>query len=267
MGILKFLFTRAFLRTALRIAAAWLLLLLGTWFYLHFYSRHGERLDMPDLRGMTYAQAAEACAGLGLEVVHLDSIYADNGKPFHVLEQVPPPGSGIKSGRNIYLTTYRSLPPAERVGVEEGQDLSVARIILENNGFKLTEIAEPNVSLVNRVIRLEDAKGRTLSADDRLKRGSKVTLFYGRTTSQKVAVPDLTGLSLDSARATLRRGLLGLGLVEYSLEIEDEGDSLDAVVIEQHPLPTESAVVPAGTELDLYLGEEGESPRSDLDLD
>jgi hypothetical protein len=80
-------------------------------------------------------------------------------------------------------------------------------------------------------------------------------------------VPDCRGLILDSARAVLRRSQLSLGLVEYSLAIEDESDSLDAVVIEQTPMPSEEAVVPAGTELDLYLGEDGEAPRFELEID
>lgn len=264
---LQFLFSKAFVKSLGGILLAWALILLGTWLYLHVYSHHGERVEMPELKGMTFDAAAETCASLGINVVHLDSIYADNGRPFHVVEQVPPPGSGIKAGRNIYLTTYRATPPAEFVGVEEGQDLSVARIVLENKGFKVTERSEPNVSLVNRIVRLEDKNGRLLRPEDRLRRGSSVTLYYGRTTSERVAVPDCSGLTLDSARAVLRRAQLSVGLVEYSLEIEDESDSLEAVVIEQTPMPSEEALVPAGTELDLYLGEDGEAPRSELEIE
>lgn len=264
---LQFLFSKAFVKTLGGVLLAWGLILTGTWVYLHFYSHHGERVEMPDLKGMTFEEAARNCEALGMEVVHLDSIYADNGRPFHVLEQVPPPGSGIKAGRNIYLTTYRATPPAEIVAVEEGQDLSVARIMLENKGFKVTERSEPNVSLVNRIVRIEDKNGRLLQPTDRLRRGSKVTLYYGRTTSERVMVPDCSGLILDSARAVLRRAQLSVGLVEYSLEIEDESDSLESVVIEQTPLPSEEASVPAGTELDLYLGEEGEAPRFELEIE
>lgn len=264
---LQFLFSKAFVKTLGGILLVWVLILSGTWVYLHFYSHHGERVEMPDLKGMPYESAAEACESLGMSVVHLDSIYADAGQPFHVVEQVPPPGSGVKAGRNIYLTTYRATPPAEFVAVEEGQDLSVARIVLENKGFNVTERSEPNVSLVNRIVRIEDKNGRILQPTDRLRRGSAVTLYYGRTTSERVMVPDCSGLILDSARAVLRRAQLSVGLVEYSLEIEDESDSLEAVVIEQTPMPSEEALLPAGTELDLYLGEEGEAPRFELEIE
>ena len=264
---LRFLLSKSFLRTLLGIVVAWAAVLLSAWLGLHLYSQHGEQVAMPDVRGMSFNEAKRACADIGLEVVHLDSVYADNGRAFHVLDQIPPPAAGIKAGRNIYLTTYRSMPPAEIVSVHEGQDISIARIVLANKGFKVTERFEPNVSLVNRVVRLENDRGEALSPTDRLRRGSHVVLFCGQTTGRLVAVPDCQGLSLDSARAVLRCAQLGLGLVEYSLAIEDAADSSEALVIEQHPLPNESAAVQAGTELDLYLGEEGEAPRSALEIE
>lgn len=261
---LRFIFSKAFLRTGIRVGFAWGLILLGTWLFLHVYSRHGERIDMPELKGLHLDEAKSVCQGLKISVVHLDSIYADQGRPHHVLEQIPPAGSGIKSGRNIYLTTYRATPPAEFVGVEEGQDLSVARIVLENKGYRVREVAEPNVSLVNRVIRLENEKGQILRPQDRVRRGQVITMYYGRTTSELVAIPDCRGLVLDSARTLIRRSQLSLGLVEFSLEIEDLEDSLEAVVLEQHPVLNDEILFPAGTELDLYLGEQGESPRTAL---
>ena len=87
-----FIFSRSFLRSLLRIAGVWLLLLGGLWFYLKFYSRPGAIQVLPNLRGMKLVEAQDALEELGLEAVHLDSIYSRNGSPFEVIEQVPPPG-------------------------------------------------------------------------------------------------------------------------------------------------------------------------------
>ncbi|MGA1374740.1 MAG: PASTA domain-containing protein, partial [Flavobacteriales bacterium] len=95
--------------------------------------------------------AMEVLEDAGLEPMHLDSVYKDGADPHHVADQVPPPGSQIKGGRLVYLTTYRSQPPSESIGVKEGQDLAVARIILQNKGFRLTEVSEPQTTLTNKV--------------------------------------------------------------------------------------------------------------------
>ena len=149
----------------------------GLWFYLKFYSRPGAIQDLPNLKGFTLNEVQKKLDSLGLETIHLDSIYSRNGKPFQVIEQVPPPGSKIKSGRRIYVTTYRSTPPYESIGVEEGQEPGIARIILENKGFEVEDVLEPNVALVGRVIRIENSKGEVLSADQKMPKGSFALQF------------------------------------------------------------------------------------------
>lgn len=250
----RYMFSRAFVRTAFRLGVVWLVLLGGLWIYLKVYTQPGSTRVMPQLTGTTIQAAEDELDGLGLIPVHLDSIYSRTGRPFEVIDQVPPPNAKIKAGRKVYLTTYRSTPPYERLGIEEGQDPGIARILLENKGFEVEEVLEPNVALVGRVIRMEDAKGRPLSADSRRPKGTKVVLVSGTTTRELVGVPDLKGMTLVEARAALMESKLSVGLVEYAESVEDASDSSRAKVLEQHLLPTLEKTVPAGTELDLYLG-------------
>jgi beta-lactam-binding protein with PASTA domain len=258
---LKFVFSRTFLRTVYRLGWVWAIVLGGMWVFLHFYSRHGESMEVPEIRGLLLQEATGSLIALGLEVIHLDSVYSREGRAFEVIEQMPPPGSGIKSGRKIYVSTYRSTPPNERVGVSEGQDLSIARIILENKGFQVEERMEPNVSLVGRVIRVENRRGNMLSVDSRIPRGSRVRLISGTTTDELVSIPNLVGQPLDSARHQLTRAQLSLGLVEYSTSCEDASDSLNSRVLNQHLRASNVKKVPAGTELDLYLGLPGDPSK------
>lgn len=216
-------------------------------------------MEVPEIRGLLLQDAEQALMSQGLEIVHLDSVYSREGRAFEVIEQMPPSGSGIKSGRKIYVSTYRSTPPNERVGVREGQDLNLARIVLENKGFRVEEREEPNIALVGRVIRVENRKGFLLSEDSRIPRGSQVRLISGTTADELVGIPDLIGQSLDSARHQLTRARLSLGLVEYSSSCEDTSDSLKARVLHQHLAASNDRTVPAGTELDLYLGLSGDN--------
>ena len=261
---LQFFQSRSFRRHLLAIAVIWFVVVGSAWIYLNAYSRRGEVLELPDLRGMTLDEATAVLEAAGLQAIHLDSVYNRKGRPFEVVEQLPAAASAIKPDRQVYLTTYRSLPPNELLGVEEGMDARVARIRLENKGFEIEEVGEANIALVGRVVRVESARRRVLQPDARLPRGTKVRLVVGRTTNERVPMPNLVGLSLDSVRAQLIRGRLSLGLVEYSESCEDENDSMDARVIDQHLPPTEEAVVPAGTEIDVYLGLESDAPRHQL---
>ena len=250
----RYIFSRSFLRTAFRLGIAWMVLLGGLWIYLKVYTQPGSTREMPALKGATLQEASEQLAALGLIPVHLDSIYSRNDRPFEVIDQVPPAASKIKAGRKVYLTTYRSTPPYERLGIEEGQAPGIARIILENKGFEVEEAFEPNVALVGRVIRMEDERGKTLSADDRRPKGTRVVLISGTTTREMVGVPNVKGLTLEEARTALLEAKLSVGLVEFAESVEDASDSARAKVLEQHLLPTRDKAVPAGTELDLYLG-------------
>ena len=258
-----FIFSRSFLRSLIRIAGVWLLVLGGLWFYLKAYSRPSAIQDLPHLKGMQLVEVEQTLNSLGLETIHLDSIYSRNGVPFEVIEQVPPPGSKIKSGRRIYVTTYRSTPPYEKIGVKEGQEPGIARVILENKGFEVKEVLEPNVALVGRVIRIENNKGQVVSSEQRMPKGSVLRLVSGTTTKERVKVPNLMGLKLQDVRTKLMEAKLSLGLVEYASSVEDASDSLKAKVLEQHLKPSASETVAAGTEIDLYLGLRWDSGRQE----
>lgn len=263
----EFLLSPSFRRHLLVIASVWFVVVGVAWVFLNAYSRRGEVIELPDLRGMTLIEAQEVLQSLGLEMVHLDSVYNAKGRPFEITEQLPSALSAIKPDRQVYLTTFRSLPPNEKLGVEEGMDVRVARIQLENKGFKIEEVEEANVALVGRVVRVESKYNRALKPDARLPRGTALRLVVGRTTNERVPMPNLIGLSLDSARSRLIQAQLSLGLVEYSERCEDASDSLNATVIEQHLPPSAEAAVLAGTEIDLYLGLSSDrSRRNGLDL-
>ena len=57
----------------------------------------------------------------------------------------------VKGMRNVYLTVYRATPPNEEVGIEEGMDPGVARILLEMKGFRVRGTV--------RAIRIADRTG------------------------------------------------------------------------------------------------------------
>ena len=74
---------------------------LGAW--LDSYTRHDERIDVPDLSGVESEEAATFLDHLGLKALVIDSVYVD-ARPGAVIEQLPVAGLPVKKGRIIYLT-------------------------------------------------------------------------------------------------------------------------------------------------------------------
>ena len=71
-----FLFSRSFFKSLVRLGAVWLFMIGGLWFYLKFYSRPGAIQDLPNLKGITLNEVQKKLDSLGLETIHLDSIYS-----------------------------------------------------------------------------------------------------------------------------------------------------------------------------------------------
>ena len=218
------------------IALTWVVVLLGTFFLLRWYSQPSAEREVPTLEGMTKMEAQESLEALGLEAVWQDSIYSSTGKPGAVVEQHPPAGSSVKAGRKILLTTFRITPPSEGIGVEEGQDAKLAERLLTTRGFAMTVKEEANSLLAGKVIRVEHA-GKAVASD-----------------AKDVRVPWLMGLSLKDAKGVLNRRNLALGHVGYADDIITALDTSLAVVVSQDATPAEVPYVNEGSAIDLYLG-------------
>lgn len=240
-------------RNVFGIALTWVLILVATFALLHWYSQPSAEREVPDLSGVSMYEASKRLADLGLQEIWHDSIYAPSGKPGTVVEQHPPPGSAVKAGRHILLTTFRITPPSERVGIDEGQDARIATRILETRGFQVNVKEEPNTLLAGKVLRVEHL-GQRLDLDARHPKGTKLTLVVGIASAKDVRVPWLVGLSLKDAQGILARRKLALGHVGYAADVTSLLDSSLAVVMSQDVSPGTQPYVAEGTAIDLYLG-------------
>ncbi|HHZ81919.1 MAG TPA: PASTA domain-containing protein [Flavobacteriales bacterium] len=251
MSLRRFVFSKAFLKSILVIGISWVVLIGGSMLFLQLNSRPWSERLVPDLTSLSKDSAFLVLEELELVPIHLDSVYSSFAVPGSVLEQSPPAGSSVKSGRPIYLTTFRITPPDERIGVFEGQDARLALNILESKGFKVEERQEPNLILEGKVVRVE-SRGFPLGPDDRRQRDSKIVLVVGKASSVRVRIPWLSGLTLIDATERLTESSLSLGHVEYGDSIFTAKDSTTAQVARQYP-SSSSGVVKAGTSVDLVL--------------
>ena len=244
---------KSLLKHTIGIALTWVIVLVVLMAWMRSYSQPSAQRQVPDVVTMNRDNAAMALEELGLQAIWQDSIYAAQGDPGAVVEQHPPAGSSVKVGRKVLLTTYRITPPSESIAVQEGQDARLAERILTTRGFDVEVEEEVNSLLAGKVIRVE-SRGKKLSTDDRLPKGSSLVLVVGSKGSKMVRVPWLMGLSLKDAKGVLSRRNLALGYVDYGQDIRTALDSNLAVVVDQDANPADQPQVKEGTAIDLYLG-------------
>ncbi|MDG1781562.1 MAG: PASTA domain-containing protein [Flavobacteriales bacterium] len=253
MNLLKFIFSKRFLKNLL-IAGVFLVVIpIVAYFWLQSYTAHGDHVVVPDVRGLVVSEAADILAEFELGYLIIDSVYSSEGKPGAVFEQSPLPQAEVKEQRAIYLTVYRITPPAETLKVAEGMNERVAEIILENKGLRYKKEYEENHLLAGMVVRVIH-KGQKLGPDAQIKKGKEVTLIIGRQSDEEVSVPSLVGLPLEQAENILREARLTLGSTLYDSNVLTSEDSLAASIYRQSPRASGNQSVQVGSLVDLFLG-------------
>ncbi|RZK11013.1 MAG: PASTA domain-containing protein, partial [Flavobacterium sp.] len=83
--------------TALGTVAA---ILLIAFFSLRYYTKHGEGMNVPDLKGKSIEEAVTILEDLGLRY-ELDSVYIMDRTPGIVIEQNPDPETFVKDNIKV----------------------------------------------------------------------------------------------------------------------------------------------------------------------
>lgn len=111
----------------------------GVLSWLDAYTRHGEAVVVPDVKGMTVPEATRAFAGKGLECVVSDSTYVKTLPAGSILDYHPGVGQKVKQGRVIYLTINTlNIPLCAVPDVADNSSAREAEARLLAAGFKLT---------------------------------------------------------------------------------------------------------------------------------
>lgn len=154
------------------------LLLFGVLKGLDIYTRHGEAVVVPNVKGMGVAEAERLFANQGLTGVVSDSSYVKNLPAGCILDYNPAAGQKVKQGRTIYLTINTlSIPLHVVPDVADNSSMRQAQARLLASGFKLNEneLVPGEKDWVYGV----KYKGRLLAKDEQVPQGSTLTLLVG----------------------------------------------------------------------------------------
>lgn len=113
-------------------------LLFAASFLVECYTHHGESVEVPDLRGLSYDEAEDRLNDLGLDIAVNDTGYVKTLPPDVVLDQSEATGKKIKPGRTVYVVINSAHPRAIVLpDVSDNSSLREAEARLRAIGFQL----------------------------------------------------------------------------------------------------------------------------------
>lgn len=231
-------------------AIALILFIVFKW--LNVYTRHGETISVPDLKGVDVTEAMERLEEQGFKYI-IDSIYTELGAPNTVYEQEPEANALVKENRTIYLTIVSGNAPTVKLPDLIDVSFREAKAILESYGIKVGQLIYRPDLAQNAVLGIQ-YKGRDVSKGFVLSKGEVVDLILGDGYGNlKVVIPNLVGLSYDEALFVLQGSKLLIGSVIFD---GNNNDTLNAIVYKQSPESSSDTTmnkISQGETIDLYL--------------
>lgn len=136
--IAKKLFSLGLWANLLAMAVVVVLLCVGVKYGIDAYTHHGEKVQVPNLRQKSYADAEHILDKLGLQIAISDTGYVKTLPPDCILEQSLVPGQVVKSGRIVYVVVNASSTPTLTIpDVIDNSSYREARARLMAMGFKV----------------------------------------------------------------------------------------------------------------------------------
>jgi beta-lactam-binding protein with PASTA domain len=247
---LSYLKTKSFRNNVFAAVLTVAVLLMIAFFSLRYYTKHGEGLNVPVLKGLSFTQAITKLEAAGLRY-EVDSVYIMDKPPGIVIDQDPDADTFVKDNRTVYLTINKGSAPDVKFPDIEFKSIREVQPLLEGYGLKIGDTTY-KADVSRDVVLSASFGGQEIKAGQTLPKGSRIDLILGDGRgNEEVEIPTLLGLTMDEARFALRGSMLALGTVSYEGAVSD---TTNAVVIMQTPVVTDSvSKVKIGTPINIVL--------------
>jgi serine/threonine-protein kinase len=198
--------------------------------------------SVPRVIGLKLDAAQSAIAGAGLTTDRPEDVRHPTAPAGTVVWQDPPPDVVVPQGSSVHLEVSQGpqrVPIPDVVGYEE----DIARNLIEAAGLAVSVDSAQTAAPKGVVVNTRPPAGRALVP------GTRVTLVVS-VGAPIIRIPDLTGLTLEEARATLEQAGLTLGTY-----FRRSSDQKPGTVIEQRP--STGTLSAPGVAVDVILARSG----------
>jgi hypothetical protein len=154
-------------------------ILVGLFFWLDDYTRHGQTNVVPDVRGMMQQEASATLESVSMQSAVIDSVFRPTAEPGIVLEQNPSAGSLVKEGRRIYLIVNAKM--AQMIPFPDVVDMALrqAKVQIEGAEFLIKEVKYEPSEFKDLVLYVE-YNGDSIQAAQKIPFRSEVIVHVGQ---------------------------------------------------------------------------------------
>jgi beta-lactam-binding protein with PASTA domain len=199
--------------------------------------------SVPSVLGLTADQAQQALTAAGLKVDRTEGVRHPTAPRGAVVWQDPPPGVVVPQGSSVQLSVSQGPQPIPVPDVV-GYDGTIGQSLIQAAGLKVGSVDSAQTAASRGVIvNTRPPAGKALDP------GGRVTLVVS-AGAPTITVPDLTGLTLDSARTVLEQANLTLGTY-----LRRTSSARAGTVIQQRPAA--GTLSSAGVAVDVVLARGG----------
>ena len=157
----------------------------GLFVFLHFYTYHGETIAGPDVRGQRAEVAIRKLEAMGMRAEVVDTGYNPRELADVILDQDLLPGYEVKMNRLIHLTVNAGSPrPVALPDIADNCSLREAKMRLEVLGFRLTPIRR--IRGDRDWVYAVEARGKEVRTGERLNVNIPLTLVVGDGAEEEV---------------------------------------------------------------------------------
>ncbi|RPH98622.1 MAG: PASTA domain-containing protein [Calditrichaeota bacterium] len=214
-----------------------------SWLIMPIYTRHWQRVIVPDVTNLSVQAAEKLLKRQKLETIAQDIKFDERMPNGFVVFQSPTPGAVVKKHRHVYLTLSKGKRPINMpnlVGTAERD----ARFTIDQNQLVLGEVKYEFDSYYPTGVVIK----QSIAANSEINTGAEVDLVVSQgTEGASVIVPNVVGKTFDEANMFIQIAKMSLGKVRYT-EMPDEPD--DVVLLQS---PEAGLRVAAGDSVDLVL--------------
>ncbi|MGI6550341.1 MAG: Stk1 family PASTA domain-containing Ser/Thr kinase [Syntrophomonadales bacterium] len=185
----------------------------------------GQEVQVPDVKGESYSDAAKILSEKGLKLNVVNKIHSDVEKD-HVISQRPEADETVKKGREIevVLSLGREMVKVPNV---VGDTLEDATFKLKNEGLDVGDVTKVNDADTPEgiIVNQSPKRGESVPLGERV----DVTISSGAGEVTQLNMPKLIGMSLADARDKLQAD----GLELYRIDQKASDQYYSGTVIDQ----------------------------------
>ena len=210
--------------------------------FLNLTTQHNKELEVPDFTNMSLPEASALAQSAGMRIDVVDSVYVRRMGRGLVYRQNPKVGSHVKKGRRILLTINSVVPKRVQMPNLVGCSMRQAKAELASRGLMLGKLKYVDDIATNNVLK-QLYHGRPVRPGRYVVSGASIDLEVGlNTNDNQTYIPNVVGMKYMRALDVLHENSLNVGRMTFSKNVQNYGDSLDAVVTSQTPAQEEEAL-------------------------